>query len=104
MIDNTITIKISRADFSQGKEIFNVLETLLSHSIKVHLDFSDCSIITCGFLNTVIGQIYSQFNSAFLQEHLSFNIDINDHEMLQRVINNAKEYYIRKEELCKMNP
>jgi hypothetical protein len=79
-----------------GEKIFTIISKFLEipNPRKIILNFKNVSLVTSFFLNTAIGQLYSKYDSAFLQEHLSVeNMASEDLALLQKVIDNAKEYF-----------
>jgi STAS-like domain of unknown function (DUF4325) len=61
---------------------------------KVLLDFEGVEVVAPPFLNIVIGQLYKDFTSEQLQNLLELkNFPTNSKVLLERVIENSKEYY-----------
>lgn len=81
-------------DTQSAEQLHDMILCSLRNSLPVIVDFAGVSVFTSVFLNVAIGRLYGEFTEAFLKEHLSFvHLPDNDHELLQVVISNAKEYF-----------
>jgi len=86
-----------------GEAIFNHIVKALNNKRKVIIDFNNIELITSTFLNTAIGQLYSQYDSPFLKEHLQVeNMAKEDIQLLKKVVEIAKEYFKNKEKMDKI--
>ena len=85
-----------------GDLLFDKISNALNNKIVVMLDFNNLELITSTFLNASIGQLYSEFDSDYLNAHLKLiNISEDDLALLKKVIQRAKEYFKNKEEIEK---
>lgn len=85
-----------------GKTLFNMISKGLARHAKVNLDFTNIDLITSAFLNSAIGQLYSQYDSPFLQKHLKVeNLAQEDFFLLKKVVERAKEYFKDKQKMDK---
>lgn len=66
------------------------------------VDFQNVEMITSAFLNTVVGQLYRDYHSAFIKEHLSVvNMLPEDMALLKRAVDTVKLFYSDPERLQK---
>lgn len=79
-----------------GDIVFNKVVESLKDKNKTVVSFDGIKYITTAFLNAAIGQLYSKFDSAFLNEFLQVNISEADLPLLQRVLQNARVYFSDK--------
>jgi len=85
-----------------GDRLFETLNAFLGKEFEVILDFAKIETLTSTFLNAAIGQLYSQFDSPFLRQHLKVhNLQPEDRELMIKIIERAKEYFKDKENLEK---
>ena len=85
-----------------GDVLFKRIEKSLSGNAKVILDFINVNLITSTFLNAAIGQLYNKHDSHFLNENLQIeNLSAEDIDLLQKVIERAKEYFKHKRKMDK---
>jgi hypothetical protein len=86
-----------------GEAIFNYIVKALHKKMKIILDFNNIELITSTFLNTAVGQLYSKYDSPFLNEHLQVeNMAKEDIQLLKKVVERAKEYFKNKEKVDKI--
>ena len=77
-----------------GNKIFTIIKMNFISEKKVELDFSNIQLIITAFFNAAIGQLYSEYESAFLQENLYItNITKEDILTLKYAIDRAKEFF-----------
>lgn len=76
-----------------GDVVFYQVMESLKQKNKTIVSFDGIKYITTAFLNAAIGQLYSKFDSAFLNEFLQVNISEADLPLLQRVLQNARVYF-----------
>lgn len=82
---------VSSAD---GDKLFVVIEKAFEKGMVVVLDFNNIDSITPTFLNAAIGQLYSKYESPFLNLYLEVkNIKEEDEALLRKVVKNAKRYF-----------
>jgi len=85
-----------------GERLFKKINTFLERDFKVVLDFANIETLITTFLNAAIGQLYSKYDSPFLQEHLKVvNLAPEDRERMIKTIERAKEYFKDKDNLEK---
>lgn len=84
-----------------GELLFSKINKGLEEKdIQIILDFTNIELITSTFLNAAIGQLYSKYDSPFLQKRLKVdNLAKEDLELLKRVVDRAKEYFKNKEKM-----
>lgn len=63
---------------SDGQKVYALINGALSEGRTVHVSFQNVEIVTVGFLNTAIGQLYQNYSkeeikSNVLIEHLSLS-------------------------------
>lgn len=77
-----------------GLRVYDVLDSAISKSETVELDFSGIEVMTSAFLNAAIGQLYSKFSSEDLNLYLKVrNLPVEDRALLKKVIERAKDYF-----------
>ena len=80
-----------------GGKVYDILTRSFSNNEKVILDFKNVELVTSSFLNAAIGQLYSKYESTFMNENMTIkNINSDDDELLKLVIKRAKEYFKKK--------
>jgi hypothetical protein len=85
-----------------GDLLFKRLLEALKNDMRVALDFNNIELITSSFLNAAIGQLYSQYDSPFLNKHIKLeNITREDIDLIGKVVERAKEYFKNKEKVEK---
>lgn len=79
-----------------GNRIFDLLDRNFSKKNAVVLDFSGITLMTTAFLNSAIGQLYSndKYSSDFLNHNLKLiNVQEQDKSLFAIVVKRAKEYF-----------
>ncbi|HOJ61479.1 MAG TPA: STAS-like domain-containing protein [bacterium] len=77
-----------------GQKVFERIATALQNKKKVDLSFLNVEILTSAFLNAAIGQLYGKFREDQIKSSLTVSdISPDDQILLERVVENAKEYY-----------
>jgi len=85
-----------------GERLFEMIIAFLEKEVEVVLDFVNIETLITTFLNAAIGQLYSKYDSPFLQEHLKvINLAPEDRERMVRTIERSKEYFKDKENVEK---
>jgi len=80
-------------------EVFKIIDDALCNGKKALLDFSDVELLLSVFLNVAVGQLYSKYDSTFIDEHLVYeNISEDDFSTLEKVIKRAKQYFSNKDD------
>ncbi len=83
---------------TDGDNVFKKLDEFFIKSKAVELDFRGIELLTTSFLNAAVGQLYSKYDSPFLQEHLKvINLSKEDIPLMRLVIQRAKSYFANKE-------
>jgi hypothetical protein len=78
----------------KGGILFDVLEKNLSEKNVIVIDFSNLELLISAFLNVGIGQLYSKFDSEFIDHHLRItNISDDDKVTYELVVTRAKQYF-----------
>jgi len=79
---------------SKGYPIHDVIKEALDKKEIVYLNFEGMELMTTAFLNAVIGKLYSEFNSEYLNTYLKIKyISQSDVFLLKKVIDTAKLYF-----------
>jgi len=82
-----------------GNILYEEISENLEDGYIVTLNFVDVRFITPTFFNTAIGQLYAQYDTAFLQTQLKVaNLSISDRILLVEVVQRAKAYFKEKAE------
>ncbi|WP_048206258.1 STAS-like domain-containing protein [Methanococcoides methylutens] len=77
-----------------GQKIYSVIENALSDGKKVIISFDGVIDLTSAFLNNAIGQLYGNFDEAYIRSKLSvINMDKNDRIILKMVVDRAKRFF-----------
>lgn len=101
-MDEPITISIYQivgdaicAEASDGEKVAKVIANILSHNKPIVLSFLNVEIITSAFLNSAIGVMYKNDETAEKMKTLVTVKDMTDADtaLLRRVVETAKEYY-----------
>jgi hypothetical protein len=83
-----------------GDNLFKEIVRLFEMDACVILDFKAINIITTTFLNAAIGQLYSKYDSPFLQKHLKvLNMSPEDKSQSNLVVEKAKQYFKNKQSI-----
>ncbi len=79
---------------SDGQEVYERLNTAFEADRKVTLSFHNVTALTSAFLNAAIGQLYGTFSEDKIQSSLEMeNMEKDDEDLLELVVENAKEYF-----------
>jgi len=90
LIDSNMAVSEKDGIFLYNK----IVKELNKSDVKVILDFNDISLITSKFLNAAVGQLYGQYDSSFLKEHLGFkNLKKEYVELFKIVVEMASKYF-----------
>jgi len=85
-----------------GERLFTTISAFLEKDFEVVLNFANIETLITTFLNAAIGQLYSKYESPFLQKHLRVsNLAPEDRERMIKTIERAKEYFKNKDNLEK---
>lgn len=77
-----------------GENLHNIIVQSLEEKRKVTLDFSEIDMVTSSFLNACIGQLYSKYDSEFIEKNLIVvNLKPESEATLKRVQDWAKNYF-----------
>jgi len=87
---------------NDGDAIFKKIDNAISNGLLVVLDFQNINLIITAFLNACIGQLYSKYTSAQLNQYLELkNISPENNHLFLKVIKRAKEYFENPESFDK---
>ena len=88
-----------------GEKVHNQIAAALNEGHNVNVSFKNVTSLTSAFLNSAIGQLYGNFDEAFIKSHLSVSdIESDDLLLLKRVVDTAKEYFKNAEKIDKLFP
>lgn len=77
-----------------GQSVYDRIKTELVNGRPVELDFADVRVFASPFFNAAVGQLLKDFKPEDLNRLLSVsNLIPAGHDVLTRVIENAKQYY-----------
>lgn len=77
-----------------GKKVYDVINDALSNGKKIILSFDGVTDLTSVFLNNAIGQLYGNFDEAFVKSKISVtDMSKNDVVVLKRVVDRAKSFF-----------
>jgi hypothetical protein len=77
-----------------GKLIYNEISHALKGGHDVVLNFAHVEVFASPFFNAAIGRLVNDFSAEILNEKLHFvNLCALGSDILEQVIENAKEYY-----------
>lgn len=77
-----------------GKKVYYVINDALSDRKKIIISFDGVTDLTSAFLNNAIGQLYGNFDEAFIKSKLSVtDMSKNDVVILRRVVDRAKSFF-----------
>jgi hypothetical protein len=80
-----------------GDSIFQTIQSAFKSEQLVNLDFERIHLLTTAFLNAAIGQLYSSYDSIFLNQNLKLsNVADEDKILFLKVVERAKEYFSDK--------
>lgn len=78
----------------EGESLFNEIFPILNAGNRVILDFKEVLTITSSFLNASIGKLFGQLKNGTFEDRIRWdNLDENDQQLIQLVIENAKEHF-----------
>jgi len=84
---------------SKGEKVHEEIRQALMRNEVVYLDFSGMELMTTAFLNSAIGQLYSEFSTELLRSFLKIRyISQGDAVLLKKVTDTAKLYYSNPED------
>ena len=101
-MNNRITIKVVDLIGSQlcisaedGQKVFEKVLPLLKSGKSLTISFDHVSMVISLFLNVAIGQLYGSFNEDQVRSLVKVEgLSGDDMELLKRVVDNAKKYYL----------
>lgn len=77
-----------------GRSVYDRVHASLRSDDQVELDFDGVKVFASPFFNSAIGRLLADSHAEYLREHLKFqNISGAGAELLQRAIENAKEFF-----------
>jgi hypothetical protein len=81
-----------------GQLLYNKLISLLKEGKYINLDFKGVTFLTTAFLNSAIGQLYSEYSGKQLLDQLKLlNLSSEDLVLIKKVTDRAKEYFASKD-------
>lgn len=85
---------------SDGDIIYQKLLSAFSNKEYVELSFEQVTTILSIFTSSAIGQLYKEYDSAFLNKHLTItHMSPEDRKSLKRVNERAKQFYSSPEHM-----
>lgn len=86
-----------------GQKLYQAIKSRLQENKNVVLSFKNVEDLTSAFLNTAIGQLYSDLSEQNIKEYLSV-IDVSQENLvlLKRVVERAKEFFNNPERIKKI--
>jgi hypothetical protein len=79
-----------------GDKVYEHVADSLEKKNKTIVSFKGIKYMTTAFLNAAIGQLYSKFDSNYLNQFLEVKISDADLPLLERVLINARIYFSDK--------
>jgi STAS-like domain of unknown function (DUF4325) len=80
-----------------GQRVSDRIAEALRTGHRVELSFQNVELTIAAFLNVAVGQLLSEFSADELRDRLAVvDITTNDRALLKRVVDNAKEYFLRR--------
>jgi len=79
-----------------GDKVYDLITPYINQNSPIELDFTNVRVICTPFVNKAIGQLVGAFNADAVKRLLVINPDKITPvglSLIQRVINNADEYY-----------
>lgn len=77
-----------------GQVVHDQIAAALSEGKQVQLSFLNVESLTSAFLNSAVGQLYSNFSEDAIRAALSVtDIPPDDAALLKRVVDTAKQYF-----------
>ncbi len=90
----SIIDKVHAVSTEDGEKLYRKITENFEMSQVVELNFDGIKLILSAFLNASIGQLYSRYESSYLQQHLILShISNEDLTTLKKVTDRAKEYF-----------
>lgn len=82
-------------DENDVKNLSQVLIDEIRNGYKVELDFSEVDTVLTAFLNSVIGDLFEEFDYNIIKQHFTFTEDTSKaiKEKFYRSLENAKNFY-----------
>lgn len=81
-----------------GQKVHDAIKKALQEEKDVRISFKNVDDLTSAFLNSAIGQLYSEFSEDKLKASLAVSdASPEDLLLLKRVIQRAKEFFMDKE-------
>lgn len=86
----------------EGAPIFEAIVKAFKEGGNVTLDFAEVVMLTTAFLNVVIGDLYKDYTSDFIRNHLTL-VHYSDSTAvrIKKVTDNAKLFYKDKDAYSK---
>ena len=86
-----------------GENVYKKITENLDKDLFVRLDFTGINTLTSSFLNAAIGKLFGKYNIIELEKRLSWKgLDESDTQLINLVIENAKEYFSKEKEKRKI--
>ena len=80
--------------YEDGEKVYALIFQALTEEKKVLLDFQGITLVIPAFLHAAIGELYKDFDSDFLNSHLTFiNIEETNKALLDMTMELAQEYF-----------
>jgi hypothetical protein len=80
--------------YEDGEKVYALIFQALTEEKKVILDFQGITLVIPAFLHAAIGELYKDFDSDFLNSHLTFiNIEETNKALLDMTMELAQEYF-----------
>ena len=78
-----------------GQKVYLLIHKAFKENKNITLSFQNVKILTTGFLNSAVGQLYKDYPEEFIKKHLSVSNDISESGKisLKRVVETAKQFY-----------
>ena len=84
--------------YEDGEKVYGLISQAFIEKKKVILDFQDITLMIPAFLHAAIGELYKDFDSDFLNRHLTFiNIEETNKALLDMTMELAQEYFSNPE-------
>ena len=84
--------------YEDGEKVYALIFQGITEEKKVILDFQGITLVIPAFLHAAIGELYKDFDSDFLNSHLTFiNIEETNKALLDMTMELAQEYFSNPE-------
>ena len=84
--------------YEDGEKVYALISQAFIEKKKVVLDFQGITLVIPAFLHAAIGELYKDFDSDFLNRHLTFiNIEETNKALLDMTKELAQEYFSNPE-------